>query len=93
MRNYSSFQGTSVHRDASTKLIDYLIDQNQLISMPAHGWFEVWCNLNRLSEIDKTYVHPIFRGEMHFPLELIHIDKEFILYDFLIQKGQTTYSL
>jgi PIN domain nuclease of toxin-antitoxin system len=46
--------------------------------MPAHGWFEVWCNLKRISSVDRTYLPPFFAGKMQLPLELIHIDDQFI---------------
>ena len=74
-----SFQQHSPNRADSVSFINRLVQQGQLITMPAHGWFEVWCNLNRLSDVDRTYLHPIFQGKMELPIELIHIDKPFIL--------------
>jgi hypothetical protein len=48
------------------------------MTMPSHGWFEVWCNINRLSDVDRKYLHPVFAGKRQFELELIHIDDHFI---------------
>jgi len=46
--------------------------------MPAHAWFEVQCSLQKLTQ-EGRFVGPAFQGEMRYPVELIHIDKEFIL--------------
>lgn len=73
-----SFQAASEHRDVSIAFIEGCLRRHQLISMPAHGWFEVWCNVRRLSDYDRRYLHPTFDGKMQLPLELIHIDDEFI---------------
>jgi hypothetical protein len=73
-----SFQKDSAHREDAYSFLDYIVRSGQLMTMPAHGWFEVWCNLNRLSTIDRRYAHPAFGGQMALPLELIHIDKAFI---------------
>jgi len=48
------------------------------MTLPAHGWFEVWSNAKRLSDRDKQYLHPVIAGKMEFPVELIHIDEKFI---------------
>src|SRR5437867_7194477 len=74
----NSFQCDSVHRNDSIAFIDHVVREGQLITMPAHGWFEVWCNVNRLSEVDRTYLHPVFAGQMNLSLELIHIDDQLI---------------
>lgn len=73
-----SFQKDSPHRGDAYAFIDYIQRSGQFMTMPAQGWFEVWCNLNRLSTIDRWYAHPVFNGQMALPLELIHIDKAFI---------------
>jgi predicted nucleic acid-binding protein len=74
----NSFQSDSIYREASIAFLDLLLSKNQLITMPAHGWFEVWCTLRRLSEVDRKYTPPIFQGAMKYPVELIHIDAQFI---------------
>ena len=66
----NSFQKDSAHRADSIAFIDHLVEREQLITMPAHGWFEVWCNLNRLSDVDRTYLHPMFANNMQLPVEL-----------------------
>lgn len=73
-----SFQKGSEHRAPSIAFIDHCVRHNQLITMPAHGWFEVWCNVNRLSAVDRKYLHPKFAGKMQLPVELIHLDAHFI---------------
>jgi hypothetical protein len=45
--------------------------------MPAHGWFEVQCTLQRLL-VEKRFVGPVIQGQMSYPVELIHIDQPFI---------------
>jgi hypothetical protein len=74
----SAFQSCSANREASIAFLDLLLSKKQLITMPAHGWFEVWCNLRRLSDVDRKYLPPIFKGAMKYPVELIHIDAQFI---------------
>lgn len=74
----NSFQSDSEHRNASVAFIDHFVRHDLPITMPAHGWFEVLCNVRRLSAIDRNYLHPVFLGSMQLPLELIHIDAQFI---------------
>ncbi|MGH7871529.1 MAG: type II toxin-antitoxin system VapC family toxin [Candidatus Binatia bacterium] len=74
-----SFQKDSPHRDDSIAFIEHIVQRKQLITMPSHGWFEVWCNVNRLSDVDRRYLHPVFANKMQLELELIHIDNAFLL--------------
>lgn len=74
----NSFSKESAFRDESVDFLSIISNQNQLISMPAHGLFEITCSLKRLSEIDKKYIHPIILGKSEYPIEAIHIDSEFI---------------
>jgi rRNA-processing protein FCF1 len=72
------FQQDSIYRDPSLRFVELMVREKRLITVPAHGWFEVWCALHRLSEIDRKYLPPIFAGQMQLPLELVHIDDQFI---------------
>jgi hypothetical protein len=45
--------------------------------MPAHGWFEVQCSLQRLRN-EGRFVGPKIDQQMQYPLKLIHIDDRFI---------------
>jgi hypothetical protein len=45
--------------------------------MPAHGWFEIQCASQKLG-LEKRFKGPAIAGRMDCPIELIHIDKEFI---------------
>jgi hypothetical protein len=74
-----SFQTDSVHRESSIEFLELLLKKDQLVTMPSHGWFEVWCNLRRFSKLDKNFTPPVFDGVMQYPIELIHIDDQFIL--------------
>jgi predicted nucleic acid-binding protein len=47
--------------------------------MPAHGWFEIFSNLKRLSDIERQYLHPVFDDKTLLEIELIHIDEQFML--------------
>jgi predicted nucleic acid-binding protein len=73
-----AFQGDNPHRDSSTAFIEECVRANQLMTMPAHGWFEVWSNVKRISERDRKYLHPLISGKMELPIELIAIDEKFI---------------
>ena len=48
------------------------------MTMPAHGWFEVWCNSKRIEKIDKKFKGVSINGQWTFPIKLIHIDADFI---------------
>ncbi|MEW6325130.1 MAG: PIN domain-containing protein [Nitrospirota bacterium] len=64
------------HRDSLAMLED-LRRRAILITMPAHGWFEVQCTLQKLIA-EKRFVGPAIQGQMNYPVELVHIDKPFI---------------
>ena len=64
------------HYDA-VQLLETLLDRNLTITMPAHGWFEIWGTLKLITS-EKKFVGPIFDGGREYPIELIHIDKPFI---------------
>jgi len=72
------FQKDSDERDASRRFVDHVIQSGQLVTMPAHGWFEFLCALNRLSGPERQFLPAVFNGNMQLPLELIHIDQHFI---------------
>lgn len=67
---------SSNHQD-SLSFLECLRRLNRLITMPAHGWFEVQCTLQRLTNQNK-FIGPRILDVMIYPIELIHIDKEFI---------------
>jgi predicted nucleic acid-binding protein len=73
-----SFDPDSPNHSESLELLELLREKNILITMPAHGWFEVQCTLQRLTNQNR-FVGPRIQGVMSYPIELIHIDKEFIL--------------
>ncbi|RJG00805.1 type II toxin-antitoxin system VapC family toxin [Noviherbaspirillum sedimenti] len=68
----------SDHRDECRAFLEALPRSGQIMTMPAHGWFEVWCNLKRIETIDKKFSGVSINGQWQFPVELIHIDAEFI---------------
>lgn len=72
------FHQASPNREVSLRFLEQLNEVGQQVTMPAHGWFEVWCTLNRLSDIDKRYLPPLLAGKMQLEVELIHIDDQFI---------------
>lgn len=73
-----AFDEQSENHAISIKLLEHLAINNELISMPAQGWFEVQCTLQRLIN-EKKFKGPVIDGRMNYQVELIHIDKEFIL--------------
>src|SRR5690606_41859639 len=68
----------SVHRDQCVAFLECLERSGTPMTMPAHGWFEVWCNVKRVEKIDKTFKGVSINGQWTFPIELIHIDDKFI---------------
>lgn len=64
------------HADSLALLVD-LRRRDILITMPAHGWFEVQCTLQRLTA-ENRFIGPAIQGCMNYPIELIHIDQPFI---------------
>ncbi len=74
----NAFDPNSHTHIESLALLEYLRAKGRAITMPAHAWFEVQCSLQKLTE-EGRFVGPAFEGQMNYPIELIHIDKEFIL--------------
>lgn len=75
----NAFKRDSEFRQDCIELLQSFISKKQTITMPAHGWFEVWCSLKRISREDKEFSGPLLGGLMQYPIELIHIDADFIL--------------
>lgn len=74
----AAFDSQSSNRADSIQLLSELAKRQIVITMPAHGWFEVQCNLQRLSSLEKNFVGPRIAGQMNYQVELIHIDEPFI---------------
>jgi predicted nucleic acid-binding protein len=74
----NAFKDDSIHREECLGLLEYISQAGQSITMPAHGWFEVWCSLKRIEHIDKKFKGISIDGRWNYPIELIHIDDEFI---------------
>jgi predicted nucleic acid-binding protein len=72
-----AFDPESPNHVESLALLEELRRRDILITMPAHGWFEVQCTLQRLTA-EKRFIGPAIGGQMNYPLELIHIYKPFI---------------
>lgn len=68
----------SSHRSECVAFLEYLKKSGKVMTMPAHGWFEVFCNLKRVESIDKQFKGVSIGGEWNYAFELIHIDAEFI---------------
>ena len=74
----NSMKADSVHRAGCLAFLELLSSTGTTMSMPAHGWFEVHCSLKRIEKIDKNFSGSPIGGKWNFPIELIHIDAEFI---------------
>lgn len=72
-----SFDPQSPNYSLAIQLLEELKIRGLLITMPAHGWFEVQCTLQKLS-LEQRFVGPVIAGMMNYEVELIHIDKSFI---------------
>jgi len=71
------FDPQSANHTASAALLTELKARNLLITVPAHGWFEVQCAFQKLEQ-DKRFVGPIIDGRMDYTVKLLHIDQPFI---------------
>lgn len=72
-----SFDPQSPNHFAAVELLSKLRSRSLLITMPAHGWFEVQCSLQKL-RLEQRVSWPTIAGRMDYPVELIHIDMPFI---------------
>ena len=72
-----AFDPKSGNHAHALELLAALKAQKRLITMPAHGWFEVQCALHRRS-VEGSFVGPVIGNEMQYDVELIHIDSSFI---------------
>lgn len=72
-----AFDPQSLNHAESLALMEDLQRREILITMPAHGWFEIQCNLQRLS-MEKRFVGPNINGNRNYQMKLIHIDALFI---------------
>ncbi len=68
----------SEFREQCLGFLEHMAKNGKMITMPAHGWFEVWCNLKRIEKIDQVFKGVAINCQWLFPLELIHIDADFI---------------
>jgi predicted nucleic acid-binding protein len=68
--------GSPTHADA-LRLLEELLRRELIITMPAHGWFEVQCTMQRLVK-EKRFAAPTIAGRREYPIRLPHIDKPFI---------------
>ncbi len=72
-----AFQFDSKWHDISTEFINKIIKDKKSFVMPAHGWFEILRG-HRKFVIANKVSSPIFNGLQQFPVQLIHIDQQFI---------------
>ena len=72
-----AFDPKSPNHPPAVQLLEELRARDLLITMPAHWWVEVQCTFQRLS-LNQQFVGPFLAGRMDYPIELIHIDEQFI---------------
>ncbi len=72
-----TFDPQSPNHLAAVQLLETLLARDLQITMPAHGWFEVQCTLQKLIS-EQRFEGPLFAGRMDYPIQLIHIDERFI---------------
>lgn len=72
-----TFDKDSHNHAESLQLLKELRKRKQLITMPAHGMFEVLCTLKRFTN-ESLFTGPEIAGRMDYEIELIHIDNHFI---------------
>ena len=71
------FDPQSNNHQAAANLLTELKVRELLITMPAHGWFEVHCAFQKL-KLERRFKGPVIDGRMDYPIELIYIDKPFM---------------
>lgn len=72
-----AFDPDSQNHSKSLALLEALSARKVRVVMPAHGWFEVQCSLQKLTA-EKRFFSPKLMERMQYELELIHIDAKFI---------------
>jgi predicted nucleic acid-binding protein len=72
-----AFDKRSANHQSALTLLQKLYEADIVILMPSHAWFEVECALKKLTE-DGRYCAPVFDGKREYPVELIHIDRDFL---------------
>lgn len=72
-----AFDPDSPNHAESLQLLEILASKEVSVVMPAHGWFEVQCSLQKLGA-DRRFAGPTLKGNMQYELKLIHIDDKFI---------------
>jgi predicted nucleic acid-binding protein len=72
-----SFDPKSPNYADSLILLEELAKRRIVVMMPAHGWFEVQCTLQRLRN-EGRFVGPTIRDLQQYVIKLIHIDQNFI---------------
>ena len=73
-----AFDDSSENYNISHKFLNWTVENQIVITMPAHAWFEILCTLRRLERIDKSFKGRPVQGKWKYPIELIHIDDRFI---------------
>jgi predicted nucleic acid-binding protein len=72
-----SFDLQSDNHSDSLDLLEELLNRKILVTIPAHGWFDVQRTLQKFI-VEKRLPGPLFEGQLDYPIELIHIDELFI---------------
>ena len=72
-----SFDPLSPNHKDSMLLLEDLLRRGLIVTMPAHGWFEVQCTLQKLAKENRLSA-PTIAGQHQYPIRLLHIDKPFI---------------
>jgi len=72
-----TFDQKSDNYKASLEFMNKIVEKRILFLMPAHGWFEVMCNLAKIKN-DHGIIPPFFDGQQEMLIEFLHIDNIFI---------------
>jgi predicted nucleic acid-binding protein len=73
-----TFDSKSDNYEPSLKFMNIIATERMHFLMPAHGWFEITCNLKKISQ-NRGIIPPFFNGSQSMLIEFIHIDDDFIL--------------
>lgn len=74
----NAFKVDSEFHSDCVAFLERLLDEGKIITMPAHGWFEVVCSLRRIAQEGRSFSGAPIAGRRQYPIELIHIDESFV---------------
>jgi predicted nucleic acid-binding protein len=73
-----AFDSESPSREESIDFLSKIAASGKIITMPAHGLFEIKCAFKKLLTLKNNFSGPNILDKMNHQIEIIHIDEAFI---------------